>query len=175
MKYFKNKLGIFLLLPAFVILFIQAPAQDNKTVQPRMNLEYFKRPGERLLKATLKAREGKQYVVLSDLPVEFNMLADTGSILLGTGYTDDNGIATFLVSGDQFDQGIYDGSVSFESTFSGSEKYKSSSSELNIRDLELNLSFIQEEDEKQIVLTAFGITGNKLIPISEDMEIIFYV
>jgi len=174
MNNIKNKIWIAILVTNTCLFFIQAPAQDNKPVKSRMSLEYYKISGDRILKVAMKAKEGRQYVFLTGISIDAKILADTLSIDVGTANTNKDGVASFLVSDELFDQYNNDGLISFESSFSGSEKYKPSSDELVIKDLNLNLTFAQE-DEKNIILTAFNEIEDERSPVSEDIEISFYV
>ncbi|MCF8372659.1 MAG: hypothetical protein K9H64_13600 [Bacteroidales bacterium] len=173
MKEIKNSLPTFFALLAISLLSFQAMGQEP--VKSRNSLEYYKISEHRVLKATLKAKEGRNYIFLQDFPVEFNIVIDTGSVSLGSSNTNESGEAIFEVPDEMFRLHSTNGVTSFEAIFAGTERYKPSESSLEVKDLKMNLSFTQEEEEKQILLTATELNGDESVPISEELEINFYV
>ena len=146
-------------------------AQDNDPVNSRMSLKYFKKSGERTVTATVKAKDGRRYITLPGIPVEFNIVVDTGYINIGSGFTDSKGECNQMISEDLYESNNLDGQISFQSTFSGSDEYNSSEAEVSIKDIKLNLTFTKVGDEKQISLTAFN---NDDSPLTDELEIKFY-
>jgi hypothetical protein len=174
MKYLENKLRLYVLLVLSVLLLAPAIGQDKKQVKSRMSFDYYSVSGERMLKVVMKARIGKKYELLPDLELNFYIMSDTLSTLLGTASTTDEGVATMMISEDQFKNKSLNGLCTFECVFEGSDSFKPAKKVLNVKDLFLNLTFAQNE-EKEIILSASDLFEDGEIQVEENIEIIFYV
>jgi len=164
---------IFLLLITFT-----APAvmsQETSGIKTSLHLDFFNKEGAKSLVASLKGQEEGKYFPLENMKVNFEFVSGNEKKPIGTISTTAKGKATIEIPKKIISSGGSKGVFSFMATFTGIDKYKSSTSSVEIRNVNMELSFFQKEGEKEISCKAMeaGQDG-KMTPIP-DMKIEFYV
>ena len=167
-------IGMILLL----LIMFSAPAvmsQETPGTKTSLHLEFFNKEGAKSLVATLKASEEGKYFPLEDMKVSFEYVSGKEKKAIGTVSTSSKGKASIDIPDEIGSSGGEKGIYSFSASFVGVDKYKSSSGSVEIRNVNMELSFFQKEGEKEISCKALeaGQDG-KLTPLS-DLKIEFYV
>lgn len=164
---------IFLLLITFI-----SPAvlsQETSGLKTSLHLDFFNKEGAKSLVASLKGQEEGKYFPLENMKVNFNYVSGKEKRSLGTVSTSAKGKATLDIPDDINSSGGEKGVYSFTVSFDGFDKYKSSNGSVEIRNVNMELSFFQKEGEKQISCKAAEVgQGGKMTPLS-DLKIEFYV
>jgi hypothetical protein len=137
-----------------------------------MGLDYFNNSGEKSIAAGLSARVDRKLVRLTGMEVEFFIILDTIQTKLGSAQTDGKGQAKFILPPDLKP---LDGIYVFKAVFKGNDTYQLAEREIEIKDLFMNISFSQENENKKINVEVAEIgDGGNLIPLSEEL-VKFYV
>lgn len=160
-----------------ILLFVSLPSFTNaqEAVQPRLKLEFESKSGTRMLKMKLSAKIEGQNTPLGELPITCYLVNDQGNISLGGDTTDVSGIATVTLPHDLGQPRSKEGTYHYLATFPGNKIYLAASSEVNIRDVFMELTFHQKDSTKQILLEAreIGPKGDT-IPV-QNQKAVFYV
>lgn len=162
-----------LLLFLIPLSFLNASETEGiQELKTRINIEYLNKTGIKSLVATLTSREGRTTNYLNNLKVDFFAVSDTARIVLGTKQTDENGQAILLIP-DNLNKS--DGVFNFEASFKGNDSYLASTNDLEIKDVQMDISFSQESGDKKIIakVVESDDTG-ELIPVTDEF-VNFYV
>jgi hypothetical protein len=141
-----------------------------------INMEFTQSEIQNKLRATLTARiqgeRGRKKI--ADAEMEFYNVSDTSDIFLGKAQTDMDGVATFQISKDQDLFSNADGEFTYRTLFNGDDDFTDVSKDLSIKELNMDISFVEIDSVKTIVASACRIEpGGGEIPVDED--VIFYV
>ena len=174
MKINKNIFLIILFLAISTSVFVSQSQEATKS-RSRLKLYYNNESGIKSLVATLRVKQDKQYIPYAGAEVSFYYIADTGNILIGSKQTDEKGTSVLYIP-DDFDYGDEpDGVFMYEAVFDGIVEYKSSSGSTEIKNVKMEISFSQKEEEKLIILSVLEEQGNgSLVPV-DGLDVIFYV
>jgi len=174
MKINKN---ISLIILPLVILSSAFVIQSQEVAKSRSSLKiyYNNESGVKSLVATLKVKQGKQYIPFAGIDVNFYFVADTSNILIGTNQTDETGKSVLYIP-DDFEYGDQPiGIYAYEAVFNGTGKYKASSASTQIKNVQMEVSFSQKEEEKLIILNVSEVQGiGDLLPVN-GVDVMFYV
>lgn len=173
MKINKNIFLIIVPLALLTTAFV-AKSQEVSKSSSSLKLEYNNESGAKSLVATLRVKQEKQYIPYVE-ELNFYYVSDTGNVLIGTKNTDEEGRSVFYIPSD-FDYGdTSEGIFSYEVVFEGNDKYKSSSGSTEIKNVQMEISFSQKEDEKLIIVDVLEISANGYLTPVDGVDIVFYV
>jgi len=167
-----NKHCHILLIVIFTLISIcNGFAQDVKKKRARIQIEYFKdHNNSKSLVANLKVREDR-YMPFENAEINFYSTADTSKVLLSTVITDKNGEAEYFL---EDDHNIYldsTGVMTFEVEYTGNDSIQSDISDIEIKPINIKITFIKEDTAKYIAIEANEIdVENTNMPI-EGLEI----
>lgn len=153
--------------------FSQESTEKHRTY---INIDYTQSGIQKKLMVTLTARikgeRGRKKI--GDSEIEFYSVSDTADIFLGKATTDAYGVAILEISTDQTVLSNSDGEFMYSALFKGNEAYRDISKNITLKEINMDISFIEIDSVKNIVASAYQIdaSGQKL-PVEED--VIFYV
>jgi Ni/Fe-hydrogenase subunit HybB-like protein len=167
-------IGTLLLL---ILLSVPALAgvQDSTSVRTVLRLEYLNSDGTRILTATLSGKTEGKFKPVEGMKVSFYYINGDVKKDLGGFSTGVKGKASVEIPGDIIAAGGVKGLYSFGSSFDGAGKYERSAASVEIRDLQMELTFSQKDQGKQVNcrVTETGMDGTR-VPVN-DLKIQFYV
>jgi hypothetical protein len=165
--------GIIILL--LVVSVPRVIAQEETAVQTVLKLEYFHVDSVRNLTATLRSKVEGRYLPLSGMEITFKSLRDKTENSMGTAVTNEKGKAVFNMPEEILAKGGDEGLYSFESSFSGNDKYEKVSASTSMKPMRMEMSFFQKEDVKMVSITAFEPgKEDQWVPV-ENLDIQLYV
>ncbi len=173
MKELKHK-NRFWLIPLIIIgcfLFasMNSLAQDTKKKErTRVRLEYFKlNTGEKNVVVTLTAGRGKSAQRVPEADILLSVSANDSTVELVTLKTDSEGIMSLNIVSDFMFPVDEDGYTVFEASFDGNDTLRSSSNDLEVKDIELAFSFDIEDSVKIVSVFAYEENDGEKIPVEE--------
>lgn len=170
----KNKiLRIFGILS--ILLAGAAPlfSQDKTPVTPYFQFQYFKNSDDlRSLRTTLTYSSDRVEVPLPGMEISF-YTGMSAKKLLGTALTNENGVARFDIPADLSLPVNSEGKWEFISDFTGNDTIEPASSELQIRDIELDMALSQADSIKTVSLAAFTAEKNKSVPVAGEAVMVY--
>lgn len=130
----------------------EAVAQERS----RIRMNFVKRSsGDKMITLTLYAGRGKNIVYLSDQIITLTASSDGNTVELTTLTTDENGVAQLMIEdGYQFPLDE-EGFTTIEASFDGNEEYRASSADIEIKDLNFEMEFIEEDSIKKVAVRAY--------------------
>ena len=155
------------------ISFAQDEVEKHRTY---INMDFTQSDIHNKLMATLTARikgeRGRKKI--TDAEIEFYNVSDTSDIFLGKAQTDMDGVAMLQISKDQDLFSNADGEFTYLAHFNGNNDFMDVSKDLSIKELNMDISFVEIDSVKFVVASAYQIeaSGDK-IPVEED--VFFYV
>ncbi len=170
----KFRRSIFLI--AFLLISavsVQLFSQDKTNISPYVTLSYFKNSDDlRYLETALTYSKNRMEIPLPGMVISFYSGTDSKK-LLGTALTNENGIATFIISEinslEQSSEGLYP----FSAAFAGNDTIETGSLELLIKDIKLDMVLSEADSVKTISLSAFTSENNKDVPVSGETVIVY--
>lgn len=159
----------------FIVSAVSYPlfSQDKTIISPYISLNYFKNSDDlRYLETALTYSLNRMEIPLSGMKISFYSGSDKKE-LLGTGITNEKGIATFDLSTTGSITKNREGLYAFSAEFAGNDTIKSGSSDLSIRDVKLEMVLSEVDSVKTISLSAFTTENNKDIPVSGETVIVY--
>lgn len=160
---------IIFLLEASVPLF----SQDKAVISPYVVLQYFKNSDDlRFLQTTLTYSSNRVEIPLPGKEISFYSTAE-GKELLGTALTDEKGVARFELTKNSSLPLNTDGLWAFNSEFTGNDTIEAGSSELLIRDVNLEMTLSEADSIKTVSLKAYTPGKNKDVPVSGETVMIY--
>lgn len=164
---------IFLLLLSFTSPAVMS--QETLGIKTSLRLEFFNKEGAKSLVVTLQGQEEGKFFPLEDKKVNFDFVSGKEKKSIGTISTTAKGKATIEIPVEIISSGGSKGVFSFMASFDGVDKYKSSTASVEIRNVNMELSFFQKEGEKEISCKAMEVGHDgKMTPL-QDLKILFYV
>ncbi len=164
----------FVLLCSFLILCQggQLIAQDGPH-RVYMYLDYFQSNEEQYLICETKYRPDRTFLQLSDAEIEFTLISDTATILLGKVSTDENGIARLDLKESELIRDT-SGLAQFQATFPGAEAYQKTSRKIESKRINLEMDGILQDSIRTLVVSGVEIKGDEKIAIT-DKEVKVFV
>ncbi len=166
-----------ILLMALIALIFTCPvlAQNTQKKKTRIQVEYFK-DHNRLesIVATLKIKEDS-YVPYEDAEIHFHSINDTSKILLSKIKTDINGKAIYLMEDHQKNYRDSSGLMTFEVEYKGNSSTKGANTDIEVHQVNLKVSFVQEDSVKYIAVEAKEIAIDNTTSPIEEHEILLYI
>jgi hypothetical protein len=124
------------------------------------------------LTARIKGERGRKKI--ADAEIEFYTVLDTSDIFLGKATTNADGVAILEISADQTVLPNSDREFRYSVLFRGNDIYNDVSKSITLKEVNMDVSFIEIDSIKNIVVTVFELDASgEEIPVEED--IIFYV
>ena len=140
-----------------------------KKERVRMKMYYYKEAnGDRMISLALTAGSGKKMHGVSEGELILTSVLNDSTITLATLKTDTTGVVLLYFASDYILPRNEEGKTILEATYAGNETYRSASNDLEIMDLNLEISFEIEDSIKylSVLATTLDSDGNK-IPIEE--------
>lgn len=153
------------------LLTLSNKGYSQETISPNLQLQYFKNSDEqRSLKTTLTYSLNRKEFPLIGKEVVF--LIGSKKDTLGKVYTNNKGIATFIVPNDLKLPIEKDGKWFFTAEFNAKDSIDAASAELSIKDLILEMNLDLIDSVKTVMLKAYTSENGKNIPISGEPIIV---
>ena len=150
-------------------------AQSDAPARSRLSLEYFEGPDKaKSIVASLKVKK-ESYVPYEAGAIYFFNIQDTIQTPLDTIYTNASGAATFKLENDLELYLDSSGIMNFYAEFPGDSLAKSDDADLQVRPMDLKISFVQQDSIKYITATATGYADEEFTTPIEDLEISIYI
>ena len=152
-------------------------SQDNtEKHRTYINIDFTQSGIQKKLMVTLTARikgeRGRKKIAAAE--IEFYNVSDTSDIFLGKVTTDTDGVAILEISKDQTVLSNSDREFGYSALFRGNDIYNDVSKSITLKEVNMDVSFIEIDSVKNIVVTVFELdAGGEEIPVEED--VIFYV
>jgi hypothetical protein len=171
------KLSIISILAfTFGLFSVDASAKTNAKERVRMKMYYFKTAtGDRRIDIALTAGSGRNMHGVSEGEVVLNTVLNDSTLTLATLTTDTLGEVSLYFAEDYVFPLNEEGKFVLEAEYEGDDVYRSASNDLEIMDLDLDISFEIEDSVKylRVVATRPDIDGS-MMPV-EELEILIGV
>ncbi len=165
-----NKIIYFVLgILLFLSNSLTVNAQESVNHKTRLKLDYQKNSENKIVLTSELSVKLKRYTSYAGVPVKFYSGIDTAKVLLGEVITNNEGVASFIISSDEDVSRNDDGFMNFSVEYEGNDTTKSCSSEAAAKEAELKLVFYQKDSLKFIEVTALenGFQDEADMPIGE--------
>ena len=164
-------------IPLIILLFliISSPSfsQAGEKISPYFQLQHFNITDEiKSLKATLTYSSNRMELPLPGMKISFYSGAP-GQNLIGSGLTDENGIAGVSLDDYKSLQTNADGFWTFSAGFPGNDSIDGTSAEISIKDVSFVMLLSEADSIKTITLNVTTIQNGKEIPVSGEMVMIY--
>ena len=165
----KNVKFPILLLSLLLVFLLNIFSQEVTSISPYISLQYFKNTdGQRVLQTTLTYSSNRMELPLPAMEVSFFTGADKKE-LIGTLLTNDKGIARLELTDEMKVNTGRDGTWAFSSEFGGNDTIEAGSSEITVKDVELEMVLSVADTVKTITVKAFIIENGKEKPVSGEV------
>lgn len=171
-KYSQLSLLMVLILAINLASFSSFAESMAKKERVRMKMYYYKQAtGDRMLSIALTSGSGKKMHGVREAEVILTSVLNDSTLTLATVKADTSGVISLYFASDYVFPMNEEGKTFLEATYEGNEVYRSASNDLEIMDLNLDISFEIEDSVKylSVLATTLDAEGNK-IPI-EELEI----
>ena len=175
-----NKKCWLIFLVSFTIgIGIQQTGNSQNNIEKHrtyINLDFLQSPDKRILTANVTARikgeRGRQKV--ANVEIEFFNVLDTTEVLLAKSVTNEDGIASFQLTGNLGTLRNEEGEYTYKGVFYGNNEYTDISKSITVRLVDMEVSFVEVDSVRNIVVTGFEVNskGDKIV-VEEDVY--FYV
>jgi len=158
-----------------LLLIVSSPSfpQAGVKISPYFQLQYFNITDEiKGLKATLTYSSNRMELPLPGMKISFYSGA-TSQNLIGSGLTDENGIAGVTLADYRSLQTNAEGFWTFSAEFTGNDSIYGTSSEISIKDVSFVMSLSEVDSIKTITLNVTSIQNGKEVPVSGEMVMIY--
>lgn len=158
----------------FILPFLATAQDEAEMIDPSFTIMYKKESdGTRILSGTIKYRAGKTWTNLTDIPVDFYQLVNGEEVLLGDAISDVKGQFMLKIDGSYALQTNEEGMFEFLGRSRETEKLNSAEETIYIRDIFLEISLIEEDDLRTVIVTAnIKTSDGELEPVSgEDVKL----
>lgn len=165
----KSLFFLLLVLPLTVNSF----SQEAEKISPYIQLQYFKNNDDQSsLQATLTYSENRMENPLPGMEIHF-YTGGTKKELLATVLTDEKGIASLPVNNIARLPVNSEGQWQFETEFSGNDTIEASSSELQVKDVQLKMTLSEIDSIKTITLNALASLNGRQVPVAGEVVMIY--
>jgi len=153
----------------FLISSIDLYSQDKKKKErTRIRLEYFKLPnGDKNIAVTLTAGRGRSAQRVPEADILLTVSANDSTVELATLKTNSEGIMSLNIVADYQFLVDEDGYTAFEASFDGNDTLRSSSNDLEVKDIEMEFAYEIEDSVKMITIFAYEVQEGEKIPVEE--------
>ncbi len=173
LKYFHN-IRFLLLFLILVIVSKASFSQEKELISPYLTFQYFKdTDNHRFLQTTLTYSKNRMELPLEGMEILF-YAGNNGGKLLAELITDEKGIARYPIEDDVILPVDKDGSWLFNTLFNGNDSIEAGSSDLTIRDVNLQITLSLVDTVKTISLNAKVLENGKEKPVSGE-QVLLYV
>ncbi|MGB8491870.1 MAG: hypothetical protein WCE64_12510 [Bacteroidales bacterium] len=149
-------------------------SQEKTKIDPYIQLIFFNRDGERSLETTLTYSSNRMEIPLSGMEVKFYSGSGKKSVLAGI-RTDEKGVAVFPIGKDPDLLSDKKGDWTFSTGFAGNDTVNPVESEITVKDINLEVSLVEADSVKKIMLKAFTREGSKMIPVQGEVVVTYVV
>jgi len=168
MKLFRNISLLVILLISSSIGFSQ-----DELITPTVLFQYFKNTdNQRSLKTTFTYVKKRAEIPLKGFEIQFYGDIDK-KVLLGTIVTDNNGVANFIIPEDSKLTLDKDNSWNFSTEFKGNDSIESATSELMIKDVNLEMELTLVDSVKTVLLKANTFEKGKTLPVVGESVLLY--
>jgi hypothetical protein len=170
----KRNISFTILLISF-LLCIESDlySQDKALISPYIQLQYFKNTDDqRILKTTLTYSLNRMELPLTGKEITFYSGGDKKE-LLGTGVTDDKGVAKIELTNALKIATDNTGTWAFKTDFKGNDTIEAASADISVKDVTLEATYSEVDSVKTISVRAFTLSNGKEIPVSGEPVLVY--
>ena len=150
-------------------------AQDTQKKKSRIQVVYFKDHNRaESIVAVLKIKEDK-YVPHENAEIHFYSVSDTSKALLDKIMTDKNGEAVYMIEDHEKIYKDSSGLMVIEVEFKGNSSSTSAKKDIEVKQVELKISFVQDDTIKYIIVEANEIEADNTTTPIEELDISLYI
>jgi hypothetical protein len=147
-------------------------SQEAEKITPYLTMQYFKDTDDhRVLQTTLTYSMNRMEIPLPGMEVSISVGSKSEKYLT-TILTDEKGIARYKLDDDLSLPVNKEGFWDFSTGYSGNDTIESVSSELSVKDVDLEMTLSETDSIKTVNITAFTSENGKDKPVSEETVII---
>jgi hypothetical protein len=169
----KVPLQIILLISFLSLLSVPSFSQEVEKISPYLTLQYFKNNADqRILQTTLTYSKNRMELPLSGMEVSFYKGAGNAE-LISAMTTNEKGIARIELGNDMKIAEGSDGKWIFSSEFRGNDSIAAATSELSIKDVNLEMTLNEVDSIKTIAVNAFINEKGEKMPVPEEVVKIY--
>lgn len=166
---------IFIVCSLLTLNNLPAFAQTNSKARSRLSLEYHESPDKtKSIKASLKVKKDS-YEPLEGGVIYFYNILDTLQITLDTVKTNSKGEAKFLLEEEFSNYQDSTGILNFMVEFPGDSITKEDDADIQIKPMDLNISFLQEDSIKYIFASAKSLDPQNSTSPIQDLNISIFI
>jgi hypothetical protein len=168
----KNTSSTILLLSFLILFSAKATSQEKTMISPYITLQYFKNSdNQRILKTTLTYSKNRMELPLPGMEISF--FKGAGKELIATIVTDNKGVAKIDLTGDLKLTASVEGMWTLSSEFKGNDTIEAGTSEINIRDVRLEMALTEPDSIKTVSVNAFINENGKDKPVAGEIVKIY--
>ncbi|MDX1285817.1 MAG: hypothetical protein R3182_12425 [Draconibacterium sp.] len=153
----------------FIGFLVQTSAIQAQSVRSRLKITYEKNSdGTKELNAKLLLRQGRRYIPAPDFEIEFTATNNKEVTRFGTGTTNTDGEAMMIISSEYKVPVNEENYSTFTATFAGNDTCRSSTSDVEVKDISINVE-VSDIESKTVMVTLLekDSTGNQ-IPVADE-------
>lgn len=165
----QHLIGKLLLIIAIICFSGIIHTSEAQSVRSRLKVEYLKKADDsKVLTAKLLLRQGRRYVPVPGLTVDYSVLNGEEEVILGTGLTDANGEAMLIISPDYKLPENENRFTVLSASFAGNDSTQSASSEIEIKDVTIDVELGDKESKLiSVSVTELNEEGN-YVPVADE-------
>lgn len=168
----KNLSFTILLIVALITSASDLYSQEKTLISPYVTFQYFKNSDDqRILKTTLTYSMNRMELPLPGMQVTF--FGGIKKELLGSGVTDFRGVAEIELAGDLVIATDNSGMWDFSTGFAGNDSIEASSAELSVRDVVLEVTYIEPDSVKTISVKAYTTENGIETPVAGEPVLVY--
>jgi hypothetical protein len=162
-----------LLLSAIIILFTVTAFSQDEIISPYVTLQYSKTTdNQRILKTILTYSRNRMELPLPGM--EISLYSDAGEReLLARSTTNEKGVTEFVIPDNMRLTLDSDGAWDFTSEFDGNDTIEAGSSEIAIKDVDLEMELSVIDSIKTVTLSAFTSENGEKTPVAGELVMIY--
>lgn len=149
-----SRLVLILLFMFLTAGFITEEAYAQERSRIRMN--YVKKSsGDKLITLTLYAGRGKDMVLLNDQTITLSAANEDTTVVLTELLTNAEGVAQLMIENGYPFPLDEEGFTMIEASYEGNDEYRGATSEMEVKELEMEMEFNTEDSVKMVSVRAF--------------------
>ena len=146
---------LFLFLSLSTLFCVNVFSQEETIISPDIKMQYFKNTDNmRILKTTLTYSANSMELPLPGMEVSFYSGKDK-KVLIANIPTDNKGVATLELNEDFSIKKGKDGILNFSTEFKGNDTFEAATSEIDIKDVTLEMALTLEDTIRTVTVKAF--------------------
>jgi hypothetical protein len=162
-----------ILISSLLFVNMDLYSQDKALISPYIQLQYFKSTDDqRVLKTTLTYSMNRMELPLGGMEITFYSGGDKKEVL-GTGITDNKGAVRLELTDDLKIQTSIDGAWEFNSEFKGNDTIEAASSDLAVKNVNLEVTYTEPDSIKTVTVKAFTLSNGKEVPVSGEPVLVY--